>query len=200
MAITAQQVKELREKTGAGMMECKKALTQADGDLDSAVKILRERGLASAGKKAGRATTEGLIGQYIHAGGKLGVLVEVNCETDFVARTEPFQELVHDLAMQIAASKPLFVRREEVDAETLEREKEIFRNQALADGKPEKIVDKIVEGRLNKYYAEVCLYEQPFVKDSDITVEELVKSRIATLKENISVRRFCRFEVGQELD
>lgn len=197
MAITAKQVKELRDRTGAGMMECKKALQEANGDVEAATKILRERGLAAAAKKAGRATREGLVGQYIHAGGKLGVLVEVNCETDFVARTEEFQELVRDLAMQIAASKPLHVRREDVPEEELEKEKEIFRNQALADGKPEKIVDKIVEGRLNKYYAEVCLYEQPFIKDSDQAVEDLIKSKIATIKENISVRRFARFEVGE---
>ncbi|UCF38162.1 MAG: translation elongation factor Ts [Acidobacteriota bacterium] len=196
MAITAQQVKELRDKTGAGMMECKKALTEAKGDVDAAVKILRERGLAAAASKAGRATREGIIGQYIHAGGKLGVLVEVNCETDFVARTPEFQEFVKDIGMQIAAANPLYVRREEVPAELLEREKEIFRNQAIGEGKPEHIADKIVEGRLKKYYAEVCLYEQAYIKDSDVVVEDLIKSKIATIKENISVRRFARFEVG----
>lgn len=200
MAITAQQVKELRDKTGAGMMECKKALTEADGNIETAVKLLREKGLAAAAKKAGRATSEGIIGQYIHAGGKLGVLVEVNCETDFVARTDEFQEFVRDVAMQIAAANPLYVNREEVPQAALENEKEIFRNQALAEGKPEKIVDKIVEGRLKKYYSEVCLYEQAFIKDNEMTVEELVKSKIATIKENIAIRRFVRFQVGEAID
>jgi elongation factor Ts len=200
MAITAQQVKELRDKTGAGMMECKKALVEANSDLETAVKILRERGLAAASKRAGRATREGIVGQYIHAGGKLGVLVEVNCETDFVARTSEFQELVKDIAMQIAAANPLCLRREDVPSEVLEAEKEIFRKQALDEGKPDHIADKIVEGRLNKYYSEVCLYEQPFIKDSDVSVEDLLKSRIATIKENITIRRFSRFEVGQELE
>jgi elongation factor Ts len=198
MSISAQQVKKLREMTGAGMMECKKALEEAAGDLEAAVKILRERGMAAASRKAGRSTREGLIGHYIHAGGKLGAIVEVNCETDFVARTEEFQALVKDLAMQVAAASPLFVRREDVDQVTLAKESEIFRNQALQEGKPEKIADKIVEGRLNKYYAEACLYEQPFIKDEDLTVEERIKHVIATLKENISVRRFTRFEVGEE--
>lgn len=200
MAITAQQVKELRDKTGAGMMECKKALTEADGNIETAVKLLREKGLAAAAKKAGRATSEGIIGQYIHAGGKLGVLVEVNCETDFVARTDEFQEFVRDVAMQIAAANPLYVNREEVPQAALENEKEIFRNQALAEGKPEKIVDKIVEGRLKKYYSEVCLYEQAYIKDNEMTVEELVKSKIATIKENIAIRRFVRFQVGEAID
>jgi elongation factor Ts len=200
MAITAQQVKDLRDKTGAGMMECKKALTEADGNIETAVKLLREKGLAAAAKKAGRATSEGIIGQYIHAGGKLGVLVEVNCETDFVARTDEFQEFVRDIAMQIAAANPLYVNREEVPQAALDNEKEIFRNQALAEGKPEKIVDKIVEGRLKKYYSEVCLYEQAYIKDNDMTVEELVKSKIATIKENITIRRFVRFQVGEAID
>jgi elongation factor Ts len=198
MAITAQQVKELREKTGAGMMECKKALAEVDGNQEAAVKVLREKGLAAAAKKAGRATQEGLIGQYIHAGGKLGVLVEVNCETDFVARTPEFQEFVKDISMQVAAANPLFVRRAEVPLDTLDKEKEIFRNQALAEGKPEHIVDKIVEGRINKYYAEVCLYEQAYIKDTEQTVENFVKTAIATIKENISVRRFVRFQVGED--
>lgn len=199
MSISAQQVKELRDKTGAGMMECKRALTESDGDIEEAVKILRERGVAAASKKAGRVTSEGLVGHYIHAGGKIGVLVEVNCETDFVARTDEFQELARDLAMQVAAANPQYVRREDVKAETLEKEKEILRTQALGEGKPEAIADKIVEGRLKKYYAENCLYEQIFIKDTDITVEELIKSKIATLKENIAVRRFARFEVGEDL-
>lgn len=200
MAITAQQVKELRDKTGAGMMECKKALEESSGDLQSAVKVLRERGLAAASKRAGRATREGIVGQYIHAGGKLGVLVEVNCETDFVARTPEFQEFVKDVAMQIAAANPLYLQREDVPVETLEAEKAIFRKQALDEGKPEHIADKIVEGRLNKYYSEVCLYEQPFIKDSDVSVEDLLKSKIATIKENITIRRFSRYEVGEELE
>ncbi len=198
MAISAQQVKELREKTGAGMMECKSALVETDGNLDAAVKILRERGLAAAAKKAGRSTREGLVGQYIHAGGKLGVLVEVNCETDFVARTEEFAELVKDLAMQIAAANPLYVRREDVPEAVLAQEKEILHKQAAGEGKPAHIADKIVEGRLNKYYADVCLYEQTFIRDNDLTVEQLIKSKIAIIKENISVNRFVRFQVGEE--
>jgi elongation factor Ts len=198
MTISAQQVKELRDKTGAGMMECKKALIDVDGDLEAAIKVLRERGLAAASQRAGRDTREGIIGEYVHAGGKLGVIVEVNCETDFVARTPEFQGLVKDIAMQVAASNPLFVSRDEVPSNVLERESEIFRNQALTEGKPEHIADKIVEGRLKKYYSEVCLLEQPFIKDSDMTIEEFLKSKIATIKENISVRRFVRFEVGEE--
>jgi len=197
MTITAQQVKQLRDQTGAGMMECKKALSEAEGDLNRAVTILRERGLAAAAKKADRETREGLVGEYIHAGGKLGVLVEVNCETDFVARTDEFQGLVRDIAMHIAASNPSYVQREEASEEELEGERAIYRNQALAAGKPEKVVDRIVEGKLNKYYSEVCLYDQPFVKDPDITVEEVVKSKIATLKENISVKRFIRYKIGE---
>ena len=199
MSVTAAQVKALRDRTGAGMMECKRALIEADGDLDRGVVILRERGLAAAAKRSGRATSEGTVGQYIHAGGKLGVLVEVNCETDFVARTDEFQQLVRDLAMQVAASNPLFVRRDEVGSEEIDREKEIYRNQALATGKPEFIVERIVEGRLEKYYSAVCLYEQPFIKDPSITVEQLIKSKIATLKENITARRFSRFKVGEEI-
>ena len=197
MTITAQQVKQLRDQTGAGMMECKKALSEAEGDLNRAVTILRERGLAAAAKKADRETREGIVGEYIHAGGKLGVLVEVNCETAFVARTDEFQSLVRDIAMHIAASNPSYVQREEASEEELEGERAIYRNQALAAGKPEKVVDRIVEGKLNKYYSEVCLYDQPFVKDPDITVEEVVKSKIATLKENISVKRFIRYKIGE---
>lgn len=197
MKITAQQVKELRERTGAGMMECKKALIEAGGNVDRAITILRERGLAAAAQKAGRATHEGIIGSYIHAGGKLGVLVEVNCETDFVARTREFQELVRDIAMQIAASSPAYLSREQVPQDVLAQEREIYRNQALGSGKPEAIADKIVEGKLNKYYSEVCLYEQPYIKDPEQTVRELMASRIATLKENITVRRFVRFKIGE---
>ena len=197
MAITAEKVKELREKTGSGMMECKKALTEAEGDMARALTILRERGLAAAAKKSARPTREGTIGEYVHTGGKLGVLVEVNCETDFVARTDQFQQLVRDIAMQIAAHNPLFVSRQEVGEDVLAKEREIYRNQAVAAGKPEAIVDKIVEGKLNKYYSEVCLYEQPFIKDPEHNIQELIASTIAILKENISVRRFARFKVGE---
>ncbi len=197
MAISAEQVKALRDQTGAGMMECKKALLEADGDLEKAVTLLRERGLAAAAKRADRQTREGIIGHYIHAGGRLGVLAEVNCETDFVAATEEFQELVRDIAMQIAASNPSYVRREDVRQEEIEREKEIYHNQAQSAGKPEKIMERIVEGKLNKYYSEVCLYEQPFIKDPELTVEELIKAKIAVLKENIAVKRFARFKVGE---
>ncbi|HSR67094.1 MAG TPA: translation elongation factor Ts [Acidobacteriota bacterium] len=198
MAISAAQVKKLRDQTGAGMMECKKALQEADGDIEKAVKVLRERGLAAAEKKASRSTEEGVIGQYIHAGGKLGVLVEVNCETDFVARTDEFQDLVKDIAMHIAASNPRVVRRDQVTQEDLDKEREIYRNQAAASGKPPEVVDKIVEGKMRKFYSEVCLYEQPFVKDPESTVEDFIKSKIATIKENISVSRFARFKVGEE--
>jgi elongation factor Ts len=198
MAIRAEQVKELREKTGAGMMECKKALAEADGDVAKAVTILRERGLAVADKKAHRTTREGLVASYIHAGGKLGVLLEVNCETDFVARTDEFQQLVRDLAMQVAAANPLCVRREEVSQQELEREREIYRKQAEGTGKPEPVILKIVEGKVNKYLSEVTLYEQPFIKDPQISVQDLIKSKIATMKENISVRRFSRFKIGED--
>src|SRR5262245_36084710 len=194
--ITAQPVKELRERTGAGMMECKSALQEAKGDPAEAEVVLRKRGIASAGKKASRATKQGLIGTYIHHGGQLGVMVEVNCESDFVARTEDFQELVHDVAMHIAASDPKFIRKEDVTADVLEKEKDIQRARALAEGKPEKMVDKIIEGRLNKFYEEICLLEQPFVKEATLTVGQLVKTKIAKLGENISVARFTRFKVG----
>ena len=197
MAVSVEQVRELREKTGAGVLECKNALTEASGDMDRALTLLRERGLAAASKKSGRPTREGTIGSYIHTGGKLGVLVEVNCETDFVARTDEFQELVRDLAMQVAASNPLFVSRQDVTEELVAKEREIYRKQALDSGKPEAVVDKIVEGKLNKYYAEVCLYEQPFIKESESTVEQLIASKIAQLKENITVRRFVRLKVGE---
>lgn len=195
--ITAQLVKELRERTGAGMMECKSALMEAKGDLAEAEVVLRKRGLASAAKKAGRATRCGVIGTYVHPGAQLGVMVEVNCETDFVARNEEFQRLVHDIAMQIAAADPKFIRKEDVTAEVLEKEKEIQRARALAEGKPEKIVDKVVEGRLAKFYEEVCLYEQPFIKDNTLTVGQLIAGRIATIKENITVSRFVRYKVGE---
>ena len=195
--ITAQIVKQLREKTGAGFMECKSALAEANGSLDEAELVLRKRGQAIAQKKASRATTEGLIGTYIHTGGKLGVMVEVNCESDFVARTDEFRELVHDISMQIAATDPRFIRKEDVTAEALEKEKEVARARALAEGKPEKIIDKIVEGRLTKYYEEVCLLEQPFVKDNTVTIQQLITSKIAKMGENIAISRFVRFKVGE---
>jgi len=177
-------------------MECKSALTEAKGDLSEAEIVLRKRGITSAGKKASRTTKQGLIGSYIHHGGQLGVLVEVNCESDFVARTAEFQELVHDLAMHIAAADPQFVRKEDVTAEALERERDIERARALAEKKPEKILDKIIEGRLAKFYEAVCLYEQPFVKDNTLTIDQLIKTKIAKLKENIVISRFIRFKVG----
>jgi elongation factor Ts len=195
--VTAQMVKELREKTGAGFMECKAALVEARGDMAQAELGLRKRGLSFAQKKASRATCEGLVGAYIHAGGKLGVLVEVNCESDFVARTDEFKQLVHDISMQIAATDPRFIRKEDVTREALEQEREIQRARALEEGKPEKIVDKIVEGRLAKFYEEVCLLEQPFVKDNTMTVGQLVASKIAKLGENITISRFVRYKVGE---
>jgi elongation factor Ts len=194
--ITASLVKELRERTGAGMMECKSALSEAKGDLAEAEVVLRKRGIASAGKKSSRATRQGSIGCYIHHGAQLGVMVEVNCESDFVARTDDFKELVHDVAMHIAAADPQFIRKEDVTPEALERERDIQRARALAEGKPEKVVDKIIEGRMSKFFEEVCLYEQPFVKENTLTVGQLIKTRIAKLGENISVARFVRFKVG----
>ncbi len=194
--ITAQLVKELRERTGAGMMECKKALTEANGDIEAAVVVLRKRGQAAADKKSSRTTQQGTIGTYIHPGAQLGVLVEVNCESDFVARTDDFQELVRDLAMHIAAADPQFVKREDVTPEAIEKERDIQKGRALNEGKPEKMIEKITEGRMAKFYEEVCLYEQPFVKDNTVTIEQLVKNKIAKLGENISVSRFVRFKVG----
>jgi len=194
--ISAAQVKELREKTGAPMMDCKQALTEAKGDLENAVVLLRKRGIAVAAKKAARATSEGSVTSYIHAGGKIGVLLEVNCESDFVARTEDFRELVHDIAMHIAATDPKFIRKEDVTAEAFEKEKDIYRTQAKATGKPANVVEKIVEGKMGKFYEEVCLYEQPFIKDQTVTVLQLIASKIGKLGENISVRRFARFKVG----
>src|SRR5438309_1914929 len=196
--ITAQLVKDLRERTGAGMMECKSALKEANGDLNEAEVVLRKRGIASAGKKSARATKQGLIATYIHHGGQLGVMMEINCESDFVARTDDFKELVHDLAMHVAAADPKFVRKEDVTPEILEKEREIQKARVIADGKPEKVADKIVEGRLAKFYEEVCLYQQPFVKENTLTVEDLIKTKIAKLGENISVARFVRFKVGDE--
>ncbi|MBV6432329.1 MAG: Elongation factor Ts [Bryobacteraceae bacterium] len=194
--ITAQMVKELRDRTGAGMMECKTALKEANGDLAEAEVVLRKRGIASASKKSARTTRQGVIGSYIHPGSQLGVLVEVNCESDFVARTDDFAELVKDIAMQIAAADPQFIRREDVAAAVLEKEKDIQRARALAEGKPEKIIDKIIEGRISKFYEEICLLEQPFVKENTMKVEDLIKSKIAKLGENISIARFVRFKVG----
>lgn len=200
MAVTAEMVKELREKTGAGMMDCKNALVEADGDMERATTILREKGLATAAKKAGRIASEGLVDAYIHLGGRIGVLVEVNCETDFVAKTDEFKQLVKDIAMQVAASKPMCVRREELPEDVIEQEKAVYRAQGLNEGKPEKIVDKIVEGRMEKFYQQVCLLEQPFIKDPDRTVQDIVNERIAKIGENISVRRFARFEMGEGLE
>src|SRR2546422_4975459 len=197
MNISAAQVKDLRERTGAPMMDCKQALTESKGDMDQAIVILRKRGAAVAQKKAARVTSEGSVASYIHAGGKIGVLVEVNCESDFVARTEDFKELVHDIAMHIAASDPKFIRKEDVTPEAYEREKDIYRAHAAATGKPPQVVEKIVEGKMSKFYEEVCLYEQPFIKDQTISIGQLIASKIGKLGENIAVRRFARFKVGE---
>ena len=194
--ITAALVKELRERTGAGMMECKKALVEAKGDIADAEVVLRKHGIASAGKKASRATKQGLIGSYIHHGGQLGVLVEVNCESDFVARTDDFIELVHDVAMHIAAADPRYIKKEDVSEDVLAKEREIARARAVLEGKPEKILDRIVEGRVAKFYEEVCLLDQPFVKEATLTVDQFVKTKIAKLGENITISRFVRFKVG----
>jgi elongation factor Ts len=196
MAITAEQVKKLRDATGAGMMECKAALTEAGGDMDAAMTLLRKRGLATAAKKAGRATSEGLIGHYIHMGGKIGVLVEINCESDFVARTDKFQELTREIAMHIAAASPTYVRREEVPADLVEREKEIYRDQVK--GKPAQVIDKIVEGKLNSYYQQFCLMEQASVRDPNVTITQLVQDAIRILGENITISRFVRMKVGEQ--
>jgi len=196
MAVDAKLVKTLREMTGAGMLECKSALEEANGDLELAVEILRKKGIAKAAKKAGRETKEGLIHAYIHAGGRIGVLLEINCETDFVARNELFKELANEIALQIAAMKPQYVKREDVPREVVEKEGEIAREAAIAEGKPLHIAEKIAEGKLEKFYKEVCLYEQPYIKDDKKTVEELIKEYIAKIGENIQVRRFCRYELG----
>ncbi|NLP13857.1 MAG: translation elongation factor Ts [Clostridium sp.] len=198
--ITAEMVKQLRERTGSGMMDCKKALSEANGDMEKAVEILREKGLAAAAKKAGRVAAEGLVSAYIHGDGRIGVLVEVNIETDFAAKNEEFREFVKDVAMHIAASKPEYIRREEVPSDRIEKEKEILRAQALNEGKPEKIVDKMVEGRIDKYYKEVCLLEQPWVKDPDKTIQQLLNEKISTIGENINIRRFVRFERGEGIE
>ncbi len=198
--VTAAMVKEIRELTGAGMLDCKKALEEANGEMEKAKEILREKGLAAAAKKAGRVATEGAVESYIHAGGKIGVLVEINCETDFVGKTDQFRELVKDIAMHIAAAAPKYIRREEVPTDELEKEKEILRAQALNEGKPEKIIERMVEGRISKFYEENCLLEQSYVKDSDKTVQTLLNEKIGTIGENISVRRFVRFELGEGLE
>jgi len=198
--VTAQLVKELRERTGAGMMDCKNALNDTKGDIEAAVDTLRKKGLAAAAKRAGRVTAEGAVGSYIHAGGKIGVLVEVNCETDFVARTDAFQELVRDIAMHIAAAEPRFVRREEVTADVLERERAIFSEQALASGKPANVVERIVTGKLEKFYSELVLLEQAFVKNPDQTVGQLIAEKVGKIGENIQVRRFARFKLGEGIE
>ena len=198
--ITAGLVKELRERTGAGMMDCKKALTETDGDIDKAIDFLREKGLAAAAKKAGRVAAEGLVYSYIHGGGRIGVLVEVNCETDFVAKTEQFQTLVKDVAMHIAAANPSYLTRDEVPTTELDHEKEVLSEQARNEGKPEKIIEKMVAGRIEKYYKEVCLLDQPFVKDPDKTISQLVTESIAQIGENISVRRFARYQLGEGIE
>jgi elongation factor Ts len=197
MAVSASTVKALREKTGAGMMDCTKALAETDGDIQKAVDYLRQKGLAAAAKKADRTAADGAVGAYVHPGGKIGVLVEINCETDFVARTAEFQSLLKDIAMQVAAANPRFVRREEVSAEELEKEKAIYRQQALETGKPEKVVDKIVEGKMARFYSEACLIEQSFIKDPDKSVTDVVNDAIARLGENIQIRRFARFHLGE---
>ena len=199
MEVNATAVKELREKTGAGIMDCKKALAETGGSLDKAVDYLRQKGLAAAAKRADRVATEGAVGAYVHPGGKIGVLVEINCETDFVARTAEFQAILKDVAMQIAAANPRFVRREEVPAEESEKEKAIYRQQALESGKPEKVVEKIVEGKMDRFYSEVCLLEQPFIKEPERKVSDIVNDAAARLRENLQVRRFARYNLGEAI-
>lgn len=198
--ITASLVKELRTRSGAGMMDCKKALVEAAGDIEKAVDILRERGLAKAAKKAGRIAAEGVVGSYIHGNGRIGVLIEVNCETDFVAKTDGFHALVKDIAMQVAATNPQYVRRDEVPVDVIEHERAIFRQEALNEGKPEKIVDRMTEGRLEKMYKEICLEEQPFIKDGDKTIEQVITEAVASMGEKISIRRFTRYQVGEGIE
>lgn len=198
--ITASMVKELRTRTGVGMMDCKQALTEANGDMEKAVDILREKGLSKAAKKAGRIAAEGIVGSYIHGNGRIGVLVEVNCETDFVAQTEGFHALVKDIAMQIAAANPLYVSREEVPADVISHEKEVYRQEALNEGKPEKIVDRMVEGRVEKYFKEVCLLDQPFIKDGDKTINDVVLEATVKMGEKVSIRRFTRYQLGEGIE
>jgi len=200
VSITAAQVNELRKATGAGLMDCKKALTETDGDHEKAVDFLRKKGLAAASKKSGRVASEGMVGSYIHAGGKIGVLVEINCETDFVAKNESFQTFVKDIAMHIAAASPQFVRREEVSGDVLEREKEIYRAKARETGKPENIIEKIIEGQVNKFYGDICLLEQAYVKDPDKTVQTYLNETIATIGENITIRRFVKYNLGEGIE
>jgi len=195
--VPAKLVKELRERTGVGMMECKKALAETGGDIEKAIVLLRERGLAAAAKRAGRVAAEGMIAAYIHPGNRVGVLVEVNCETDFVAKTDDFKNFVHDVTLQIAASRPEYISREDVPPEVVDREKEILRAQARGEGKPEKVVEKMVEGRLEKFFKEACLLEQPFVKNPDITVKDLLNEVIVRTGENVVIRRFIRYELGE---
>lgn len=198
--ISASMVKELRERTGVGMMDCKKALQDSDGDIEKAIELLREKGLASAAKKAGRIAAEGIVESYIHGGGRIGVLVEINCETDFVAKTDEFKALAKDIAMHIAATSPKYVSREEIPQSELDEEKSILKAQALNEGKPEKIIDKMVAGRIEKYIKEICLMDQPFVKDPDKTVQEVLNEKISTMGENMNIRRFVRFEKGEGLE
>jgi elongation factor Ts len=200
MKITAEMVKELREATGAGILDCRKALEAAEGDFDKAVDHLREKGLAEAVKRMSREANEGLVASYIHGGGRIGVLVEVNCETDFVARTDEFADLVNNIAMQIAAMAPLYIERDDVPEEVVEHERDLYRTQAVQEGKPEHVIDRIVEGKLEKYYQSACLMEQPYIRDDDITIEELIKHAISTIGENIVVRRFARYELGESLE
>lgn len=199
MAITSEMVKELRTKTGAGMMDCKEALNSSNGDFDKAIDYLRKKGMSAATKRSSKAAKDGTIASYIHMGGKIGVMVELNCETDFVAKTEEFQTIARDLAMHVAASNPTYVGPSDVPADVLEREKEIYRSQALAEKKPEKIWDKIIEGKLNKYYEEVCLVKQKFIKNTDVTIETMINNLIAKTGENIIIRRFARFQLGEEI-
>ena len=200
MEITAAMVKDLREKTGAGMMDCKKALAESGGDMSAANDYLRKKGLATAKKRAGKESKMGQVGSYIHAGGKIGVLVEVNCETDFVGKTEEYSEFVKNVAMHIAAAAPLAVKKEDIDPEVVEKEKDIYREKALAEGKPEKILDRIVEGQLKKFYSENCLLEQPYVKDPDMTIADYLNQTIAKTGESMEIRRFARFALGEDLD
>lgn len=200
MEITATMVKDLRERTGAGMMDCKKALGETNGDMEKAIEYLREKGIAKAAKKVGRLASEGIVEAYIHGGGRIGVLIEVNIETDFAAKNEDFRQFVKDVAMQIAAMSPLYVKREDVPSEFIEKEKEILKAQAINEGKPANIAEKMVAGRIEKYYSEICLLEQPFIKDSDKSVEQVLKEKISTIGENINIRRFVRFEKGEGLE
>jgi elongation factor Ts len=199
MEISIESVKDLRQRTGAGVIDCKTALQETKGNMEAAIDYLRRKGLATAAKKAGRIATDGLVSSYIHAGGKMGVLVEINCETDFVAKTEDFQTFVKNIAMHIAAANPQYIRREEIPEEVLERERAIYRTQALEAGKPQKVIDKIVEGKIERFYSEVCLLEQTYVKDADLTIKELLDAIIAKIGENISIRRFARFQLGEGL-